>query len=52
MSLQNGFLKIFLRKTIQHEKHKVVEGEEEIACLRGQVEKLKEVQVLEKEKEK
>ena len=56
MSLQNDFLKnIFdrLRETIQLEKHKVIQGEEEIASLRGQVVKLKEIQnVLEKEKEK
>lgn len=42
-----------LRETIQLEKHKVIQGEEEIASLRGQVEKLKEIQdALEKEKEK
>ena len=42
-----------LKQTIQQEKHKVIQDKEEIASLRGQVEKLKEIQnVLEKEKEK
>ena len=60
LSLKKGLVKIKchyknifdrLRETIQHEKHKVKQGEMEIASLRVQVKKLEEHQkVLEKEK--